>query len=155
MRSVGSTLMLLAVLLASCAMMAVEPAPDHAGEAGSADRYCTISGGFRERVCRYELDEVRDISADSAVQVQGYLFQDDYGFLHIIARPEGTGERLRLEGVDDAGIERSRVEAMLGRLVRVRGIYRPKDGSVQVRTMGWIDASELQGSASGDRRRID
>lgn len=149
MKWLGSTLMLLAVVLASCAMMAVEPAGDHAGEAGNADRYCTISGGFSERVCRYQLDEINEISVESAVQVQGYLFQDDYGFLHIISRPDGTGKRLRLEGVDDAGIERSRVEAMLGRLVRVRGIYTPEGGGIQVRTLGWIDAPESHGGASG------
>lgn len=140
-------MVMLLALLASCTMMAVEPIRDHAGAPGHGDRYCAISGGFSERVCRYDLDELGELRVESAVQVQGYMFQDVSGLLHIFPHGDGTGEKVRLDGVDEAGVERSRVEAMLGRLVRVRGIYTPQRGGIQVGTLGWIDDPHLHGAS--------
>lgn len=147
MKIIGPLMVMLFALLASCTMMAVEPARDYVGVPGNGDRYCAISGGFSERVCRYNLDELPELGIESAVMVQGYMFEDVSGLLHIFPHPDGAGEKVRLDGVYEAGIERSRVEAMLGRLVRVRGIYSPQRGGIQVKTLGWIDNPYLHGAS--------
>ncbi|WP_058833570.1 hypothetical protein [Luteimonas abyssi] len=106
----------------------------------SGDRLCNLSGGFEEDVCRYRLDEVEGIVSTSAILTRGYLSRDPNG-LYASSDRDGTTNQLRIRvgalqpGQDDQAY----IDALVGYLVELRGIYTPSDRTIEIRSLRWYE----------------
>ena len=129
------------LLLASCGAGG-HGTPESAPVESSSERYCTHVGGFDGFVCRYELQELLDVDDEVAVQVQGYLHKDSDG-LYLSSNPSGGGESVRFGRLEDKWAEEWFVEAVLGHLSSIRGIYRPDSHVVDVRSLRWVEEAGM------------
>lgn len=137
MRQLTCILILLAGLMASCGTES-RGAPKAPAAPGSTERICTHMGGFDSFVCRYELEELTDLDEVAAVQARGFLHEDSSG-LYLVSGHSGSDTTVRLGELNGEAAETWFVEALLGHLTSVRGIYRPDTHVIDVRSMRWVE----------------